>query len=74
MSSTQIGKLWCPTCGGESFEANEDRSYLKCVKCGREFPGGKDELMEYNRPEIEKKVRAIAEEKLKAAFKKAFKK
>lgn len=54
MSSTQIGNLRCPTCGGESFEANEERTYLKCVKCGREFLGGIDELKEYNLPEIEK--------------------
>ena len=74
MSSTQIGNLRCPTCGGESFEANEERTYLKCVKCGREFLGGIDELKEYNLPEIEKQARTIVEDKLKSAFKKEFKK
>lgn len=74
MSSIQIGKLKCPTCGGESFEEKEDGSFLKCVLCGREFLGGKDELKEYNLPEIENRARTIVEDKLKAAFKKAFKK
>lgn len=74
MSGTQIGNLKCPTCGGDSFEANEGRTFLKCIKCGREFLGGVEELKEYNLPEIERQVRTIAEDKLKAAFKKAFKK
>ena len=27
--------LRCITCGGEDFEFNEDRSYIKCNLCNR---------------------------------------
>ena len=29
-------KLRCITCGS-SFEPNEDRTYIKCIRCGREY-------------------------------------
>lgn len=72
MAGTQIGNLKCPTCGEESFQADESRTILKCIKCGREFLGGVEELKEYNLPEIEKQARTIVEDKLRTAFKKAF--
>ncbi len=37
------GKLRCITCAGEDFEFNEDKSYVKCTTCGREYLGGYDE-------------------------------
>ena len=41
--------LRCDTCGSNSdFEYNEDKSYIKCVNCGREYYGGIEELKEYN--------------------------
>ena len=42
------GKLRCITCAGEDFEFNEDKSYVKCTTCGREYLGGYDELLQYN--------------------------
>lgn len=72
MSQIEIGRLKCPTCGGESFEANQDRSYVKCETCGREFSGGLEELKEFNMPEIEKAARSVAEDKLTKMFKKSF--
>lgn len=44
----------CATCGcQDQFEHNEDMSYIKCVNCGREYFGGRDELLEYNQDAIE---------------------
>ena len=40
--------LRCNTCGGEDFEFNEDQSHVKCNNCGREYPGGYEELLQYN--------------------------
>ena len=74
MSQTEIGRLKCPTCGGESFEASHDRSYVKCETCGRVFSGGLEELKELNMPEIEKAARSVAEDKLTKMFKKSFSK
>lgn len=43
----------CPTCGGTSFDTNEDKSFAKCVGCGREFSNGYSELVSINRKMIE---------------------
>ena len=44
----------CATCGyTDHFEFNEDKTYIKCTNCGREYFGGQDELLEYNKEEIE---------------------
>ena len=38
-------KLRCATCGSdEHFEFNEDKSYIKCTMCNREYFGGIEEL------------------------------
>lgn len=69
-------RLRCATCAGEDFEFNEDKSYVKCTTCGREYWGGYDELLQYNQDvqdglmnQLEKDV----EKKLKADLQKAFK-
>lgn len=42
-------KLRCATCGSEdNFEYNEDKSYVKCKLCNREYFGGIKELVTYN--------------------------
>ena len=42
-------KLRCATCGSEDhFEFNEDKSYIKCTMCNREYLGGIEELKEMN--------------------------
>ncbi|MBN2394936.1 MAG: hypothetical protein JXC36_00550 [Candidatus Atribacteria bacterium] len=38
----------CPTCGDSHFEYNEDKTWIKCIRCGREFKNGADELIEFN--------------------------
>ena len=53
MKERYTGKLRCATCGDtESFEFNDDKSYIKCVKCNREYFGGYDELLSYNQETI----------------------
>lgn len=46
-------QLRCETCGGEEFESNEDKSYVECKLCNREYHGGYDELVEYNHRHIQ---------------------
>lgn len=43
----------CPSCGNTKFDTNEDKSFAKCTKCGREFHGGYMELVGLNRAMIE---------------------
>ena len=70
----KIGNLRCPTCGGETFEGDDDHFFLRCERCGREFIGGVDELQDYNKMHIEKRVNSIVEEAWNKAIKKTFKK
>lgn len=68
----------CATCGCQDhFEHNDDMTYIKCTNCGREYFGGRDELLEYNQDEIEaakqelsKQAAPIIKEELLKAFKK----
>jgi len=56
-------KLRCITCGDDSsFDSNEDESYIKCNRCGKEYHGGKTELKELNQDLIEKEVGTMTEE------------
>lgn len=50
-------KLRCVCCGDDSsFTHNEDSTYIKCEKCGREYLGGYDELVELNKELIDEAV------------------
>ncbi len=41
--------LRCEVCGHDDrFEFNEDKSYVKCNACGKEYHKGIDELKELN--------------------------
>ena len=68
----------CDTCGCQDcFEYNDDYSYIKSTNCGREYFGGKDELLEYNQELIDeakenlaKQVKAELEKELSRLFKK----
>ncbi len=68
----------CATCGcTDYFETNEDNSYIKCTNCGREYFGGKDELLEYNQDEIEaakERLQTAIADKLHKELLKSFKK
>ena len=70
------GKLRCITCAGEDFEFNEDKSYVKCTTCGREYLGGYDELLQYNQDvqdEVMNSMKKDAEEIVKTEFEKHLK-
>ena len=70
-------RLRCATCGCEDqFESNDDKSYIKCTFCNREYFGGIEELKEFNqealddvKAEIEQAAAAYIKEQLKKAFK-----
>lgn len=59
--------LQCVTCGSTgAFDFNEDKTYVKCTACNREYLNGYDELVELNQENIsdileEKKIE-IAED------------
>ncbi len=55
--------LRCVVCGSDSdFESNEDKTYIKCTKCNREYLGGYDELVELNQALIDEEVEATKQE------------
>ena len=70
-------RLRCATCGCEDqFESNDDKSYIKCTFCNREYFCGIEELKEFNqealddvKAEIEQDAAAYIKEQLKKAFK-----
>ncbi|HPM11131.1 MAG TPA: hypothetical protein PK941_11870 [Paludibacter sp.] len=76
METHYKGKLRCATCGSDShFEFNEDKTYIKCTNCNREYVGGYEELLELNYETIEEIKKEIANDvkkdvinKLKDAF------
>lgn len=45
-------QLQCNACGESQFEFNEDKSWVKCIRCGKEYQGGYDELVELNQSVI----------------------
>lgn len=56
-------QLHCVVCGSESdFECNEDKSYIKCRKCNREYFGGYDELVELNQAHIQDEIDDLKDE------------
>jgi len=44
-------QLLCINCGDAIFEFNKDKTWIKCKRCGREYNGGYDELIELNQNE-----------------------
>lgn len=56
-------QLRCVVCGSDSdFESNEDKTYIKCTKCNREYPGGYDELVELNKGLVDEEMARMREE------------
>ena len=56
--------LRCVVCGSvDQFDYNEDKSYIKCTYCGKEYFGGYDELVVCNQDQIEE-VKEIATEEV----------
>jgi len=63
MKTNYTEKLICASCGSDSiFEFIEDKSYIKCTNCNREYLGGYDELLELNHETIDKVKQQIAQE------------
>lgn len=56
-------QLRCVVCGSaDDFEFNKDKTYIKCIKCNREYLGGYDELVELNKDLIEEEIELTKEE------------
>ena len=54
-------RLRCSVCGDSGcFEYNDDKTYIKCVRCGKEYLGGYDELVEENKKYIDSLKEAIS--------------
>lgn len=73
-------KLRCITCGDTDFDFNDDKSWIKCNRCGKEYNGGYDELVELNQENINQELEKTKEEigkdlqkEMTDMFKKAFK-
>ena len=74
-------ELRCSICGScIDFEFIEDKTYIKCKKCNREYSGGYDELIEMNQAHIQEElddmkaeVKQDTENYLHDSLKKAFK-
>lgn len=70
-------QLRCATCGSDDhFEFNEDKSYIKCTICNREYLGGIEELKELNeevlndvKGQIEEDAKSYIQDELRKAFK-----
>lgn len=56
MSTNIKVTLNCATCGQSDFDHNGDKSWVKCNNCGREYPGGINELAEFNQSSIQDAV------------------
>lgn len=67
-------KLRCATCGSdEHFEFNEDKSYIKCTMCNREYFGGIEELNVDVFDEVKNQIEEDAKSYIKDELRKAFK-
>lgn len=56
-------RLRCATCGSDkNFEFNDDKSYVKCTMCNREYFGGIEELKDLNEEMINEAKSRFAKE------------
>lgn len=55
-------QLLCITCGDSDFEFNEEKTWIKCNRCGKEYSGGYDELVELNQENINQKLEETKKE------------
>jgi hypothetical protein len=51
--------LKCLTCGDNNFTFNDDKSWVKCNRCNREYQGGYNEIVELNQPEINSEIQEM---------------
>jgi hypothetical protein len=56
-------QLRCVVCGSaDDFEFSEDKTYIKCRKCNREYPGGYNELVKLNKGHIDEEIEQVKAE------------
>lgn len=69
-------KFRCSTCGSEDqFEFNEDKSYIKCKMCGREYLGGIEKLKKLNsdvKDSVKEEIAKEMKSEILSSFRKAF--
>ena len=67
--------LRCVICGCEDqFEYNDDKSYIKCTFCNKEYFGGIEELKDFNQEafdEVRERIETDAASYIKDRLKKA---
>lgn len=49
-------QLRCIACGDTDFKFNDDKTSIKCNRCGKEYLGGYDELVELNQENINQEL------------------
>ncbi|WP_339904873.1 hypothetical protein [uncultured Cyclobacterium sp.] len=54
--------LRCNTCGETLFEYNENKTWVKCKLCDREYHGGNEELVKLNQSELGEEVNKMKKE------------
>lgn len=65
----------CLDCFGKDLEHNDDKSYVRCRTCGREYNGGYSEIVNLNRAYIEQNgLSKFSEDILKSMFPSSYKK
>lgn len=62
----------CMDCFEDRFEWNDDKSYVRCKVCVREYLGGYNELVDLNRKYIEENGLGMYKNDIKSTLKKIF--
>lgn len=55
-------QLKCVTCGDSDFEFNDDKTWIRCNRCSKEYNGGYDELVELNQENINQEIEKTKDE------------
>ena len=55
-------QLQCIACGNTEFEFNDDKSWIKCNCCEKEYLGGYEELVELNQEKINRELEKSKDE------------
>lgn len=61
MSKKITVALLCATCGQGDFDHNDDKSWVKCNNCHREYLGGISELADFNQGGIQDAVEDLGQ-------------
>jgi hypothetical protein len=68
-SIEKSGQLRCISCGDTTFEYNDDKSWVKCLCCGKEYLNGYNELLELNKPRIAQELKDTEQKDLQKELK-----